>query len=456
MPEPTRRHGTSPGRHIQGGHPHDPEKPHPFSVSNRASSPQPVSSYVPPSARSEGKSHPFSVAKPFASSPLASPSNSYMPSNAGVDTPSAIGSHQPSSVAGSGSYPVGRATPPRLQKPNIFQPPPKSPQAHSLSAAPLGEVPRVMPPAGLEYQERSGYQEPSRSAYHHASSSASASNASLQVSPCAGIDGKGLQDSVRDVVVKAGRRLGRPAVEMDPIARALEEHGFNSAASLVQLDHRLARELRVPLLLVQALQEELRGEPGSGGWLSGGTGAEDLAEEIAGGGGTGEAAGQPSPPLSSTDRAHERHLLRQRQAREVKERDMGEIRISATRWEKIDDPWLNTSSAVRCRRTVIPSAREAARPPSGTPLQTTGQLSQQRRSPRASPPSEMALQVRGTKNKKLPGHVLSRVRNYTEASVSRDVEMPPDLGGSDFGADGVDYGNIDYGSDPGVHPLDLP
>eukprot|EP00747_Dinoflagellata_sp_TGD_P202226 gnl/TRDRNA2_/TRDRNA2_75721_c0_seq1.p1 gnl/TRDRNA2_/TRDRNA2_75721_c0~~gnl/TRDRNA2_/TRDRNA2_75721_c0_seq1.p1 ORF type:complete len:524 (+),score=88.95 gnl/TRDRNA2_/TRDRNA2_75721_c0_seq1:208-1572(+) len=121
--------------------------------------------------------------------------------------------------------------------------------------------------------------------------------------------------------------------------------------------------------------------------------------------------------------AEERHLQRQLRAREAKQQDKT-IRISNTRLEQWDDPWLQTSHAVRCRRMVIPQAREERRSaqPTEKPLSDLADAPRalsprQPRSPRdSSPPA-----VRGSR--RLAGHVLSR-----------HCRSRPNAGGADMGS----------------------
>lgn len=147
---------------------------------------------------------------------------------------------------------------------------------------------------------------------------------------------------------------------------------------------------------------------------------------------------------STAETAFEKHIQRTQKARDQRHKDIHCVRISATRWEHWDDPWLDSSSSVRCRRTVIPSAGKGER--SALPQSTsTPRLDPVRKdsstrdhsgsprasaTPRAASPSKLsprstmgsprarhgsrqcALSPRSdgktTKNKRLPGDVLSR------------------------------------------------
>jgi len=54
--------------------------------------------------------------------------------------------------------------------------------------------------------------------------------------------------------------------------------------------------------------------------------------------------------------AFEKHVQRNKQARDARHKDIHYVRISANRWELWDDPWLDSSSSRRCSSPVICSA----------------------------------------------------------------------------------------------------
>lgn len=245
---------------------------------------------------------------------------------------------------------------------------------------------------------------------------------------------------MRQILFRAGGNIGRPPHEVEPVARRLEEYAISTPEALARVDQRLATQLHIPLRFHAALQDELQasgyeipassqavglrtpastsfanaGLPGTGGV------ADGAVDDV--GGGTGEACCGPTPRSSaavdaakpSAVGAFERHLQRHQRAREQKQRDIHAIRISATRWEYWDDPWLDTSNFSRCRRTVIASAGRGDQPGQASPRQPRPSVTSPRRqqSPRGN---ERNLQndrsvQQGVKNTRLAGNVLSRCR----------------------------------------------
>jgi len=109
-----------------------------------------------------------------------------------------------------------------------------------------------------------------------------------------------------------------------------------------------------------------------------------------------QASKQKRVPAVNAAEAEKKHLRRQQIAREQKQRDLHSIRISSNRWEAWENLDLGTSSAVRCRRTVMKSpARSppAAMPPAATPPAATPPAAP----PHMSPPplSERGGEVEG-------------------------------------------------------------
>lgn len=260
---------------------------------------------------------------------------------------------------------------------------------------------------------------------------------------------------MRQVIFRAGLNIGRPSHEVEPVARTLEERGFASPEALGRLDQRLATQLHIPLRFHAALQDELLAcgyeiappsqgygraplmSPASMGLPGTGGAADGIVDDA--GGGTGEAGkgsmalsldvwqeacGGPTPrSVAAGDSlrnvassAFERHLQRHQRAREQKQKDLHAIRISATRWEYWDDPWLDTSSFSRCRRTVIPSAGRGDQPGQTSPRPRASATSPRRQpSPRSGERSlvmDRSVQ-QGVKNTRLAGNVLSRCRTST-------------------------------------------
>eukprot|EP00427_Karlodinium_veneficum_P062892 CAMPEP_0169328058 /NCGR_PEP_ID=MMETSP1017-20121227/12379_1 /TAXON_ID=342587 /ORGANISM="Karlodinium micrum, Strain CCMP2283" /LENGTH=627 /DNA_ID=CAMNT_0009422899 /DNA_START=47 /DNA_END=1930 /DNA_ORIENTATION=+ len=185
--------------------------------------------------------------------------------------------------------------------------------------------------------------------------------------------------------------------------------------------------------------------------------AHDCAEDPTSGP-TSSAPTEKLEPVaqSSAETAFEKHVQRTQKARDQRHRDIHCVRISATRWEEWNDPWLDSSSSVRCRRTVIPAAGKGERSALPTPRADSIRKDSSSRDPSGSPrpgvtpraASPSKLSPRGatsprarhgsrqisllsprsdgktTKNKRLPGDVLSRcsARCRTIPKVPQHVE----------------------------------
>jgi len=246
---------------------------------------------------------------------------------------------------------------------------------------------------------------------------------------------------LREVVVAACIKLGRPTAKADALVRTLEEWNFGSRDTLEQLDPHMCEELGIPLRFLHVIKEELakmrdrsrdagssplrqgalqearskRGRSqGEAQTLSRADSSVPLISGICHTASEATLTSVPSktrlvparaPPTSQACKvAVERHIQRHKQAREAKLKD-NYLRISSNHFEHPE-----TSSSSRSRRANIASAGKSVSPSRSSPRKPEASPCGSPRRPDAL--SGLAYQSpRGPKGGKLAGNVLSLSRS---------------------------------------------
>lgn len=134
--------------------------------------------------------------------------------------------------------------------------------------------------------------------------------------------------------------------------------------------------------------------------------------------GGGTLTSQPTQMSRRAASALEKHVQKQRVARETKKRDVNSLRVSSSRVEGWDDPWRDTSGFTRSSRAVIPMA--GCRPEGRSQSRHCSPAT----SPRRHSPSRSTVN-QGTKGSRLPGEVLSQCRSASRRRRAGPPQASP-------------------------------